>query len=211
MEESGSPLEEAISRWGSNEYWMEYQERSNSLLGRERRSNALHFQGPFSGLINRQYSQVQEQKRALFEKALLPLIEKLSSGELIATGILAPRRPRSKRVVISPEIWTRLDTINTEKSDISADGMIYHAVRVAAQLGDEVSVKTVAPISDREAIRWYTARIAYFQDQGKIPSRADDLADAKLRFGARITKARVLDLRSRLAPPEWKQRGRRRL
>ena len=90
------------------EAWIEYLKLSNSNLGRERAPPGLGVLGPLSGLVNRQYSQVQARKRKLFHTALLPMIERLSSGELNSTGIALPRKMSSKRVKISAELWSRV-------------------------------------------------------------------------------------------------------
>jgi hypothetical protein len=59
---------------------------------------------------------------------------------------------------------------------------------------------------DDELGRWYAERVK----KSEPTSEATDWEAARLKFGQRVRRDQVRDLRRDLAPKEWRQQGRRR-
>lgn len=64
-------------------------------------------------------------------------------------------------------------------------------------------------VADKALREWYRGHLRKHAEQGKMNSAEVDWQKAKKKFGSRITRTRVRELRAELAPAEWKQRGRR--
>jgi hypothetical protein len=65
-------------------------------------------------------------------------------------------------------------------------------------------------LPDAEVRKWYEeAYIPECQTAGKRPSEATDWASAKLRFGEKVRRNQIRDLRRTLAPNNWRIQGRR--
>jgi hypothetical protein len=68
-----------------------------------------------------------------------------------------------------------------------------------------------ASVSTPVLRQWYEkTRIPESVARGLLPSEEDDMAAALDRFGEnRVRRAQIREVRTELAPPEWKRRGRR--
>jgi hypothetical protein len=63
---------------------------------------------------------------------------------------------------------------------------------------------------DVEVRKWYEGTyIPACQTAGKRPSEAKDWAEAKLKFGNKVRRNQIRDLRHALAPDDWRIQGRR--
>ena len=62
---------------------------------------------------------------------------------------------------------------------------------------------------DAEVRRWYEVYVRDCNESSSQPSEAVDMVAARRRFGERVRREQVRNLRVNLAPPEWRQRGRK--
>jgi hypothetical protein len=64
-------------------------------------------------------------------------------------------------------------------------------------------------VSDSRLRAWYKARVKECTKKGEQPSDADDWSAARAKFGEKVRRYQVRDLRARLAPAAWRKQGRR--
>jgi hypothetical protein len=70
--------------------------------------------------------------------------------------------------------------------------------------------RTEAALARRQLGAWYQDEwIPACKAEGKVPSRDEDWAAAKARFGPHVPRTSVREIRKQKAPPEWRRRGRR--
>jgi hypothetical protein len=78
---------------------------------------------------------------------------------------------------------------------------------VTAGLGS--SIRRLAPVSDRDFRSWYQKRVSEFMARDETSSGEHDWIAAKQAFGGRVTRARVREMREKMAPDHWGKQGRR--
>jgi hypothetical protein len=72
-----------------------------------------------------------------------------------------------------------------------------------------LSTRGPAPLSVRDLRLWYERRVAELIRRRETSSGEDDWTAAKQEFAGRVTRARVREVREKLAPAAWKKQGRR--
>jgi hypothetical protein len=104
----GIPLWEAIERWTPKELWQRYREIKSEDL-------------PIFILPSRP-NPLEEEAGRLRARIEYVLREKLRGGELIASGLHMPLDRDSRRLDISPELWSRLK-LHIRPEEASGDGL----------------------------------------------------------------------------------------
>lgn len=80
---------------------------------------------------------------------------------------------------------------------------------LASKFPDDMEEPKTAPIISSKSFRrdkvreWYKSNVAEWKLGDPIPSEEKDLTDAKAKFGNRVTRVFIRELRHELAPAEW--------
>jgi hypothetical protein len=69
--------------------------------------------------------------------------------------------------------------------------------------------KPARPVSDRDLRSWYEERVAALTAGGEASSGEADWQATKQQFPGRVTRNRQRQIRSEIAPADWKRQGRR--
>jgi hypothetical protein len=77
----------------------------------------------------------------------------------------------------------------------------------AAAIG--LPTKPARPVSDRDLRSWYEERVAALTAGGEASSGEADWEATKRQFPGRVTRNRLRQIRSEIAPADWKRQGRR--
>lgn len=137
------------------------------------------------------------------------LVRKLVTGELVATGYAAsgpldePARP------IAADRWRTL-TPDYETSQATGPGILVSGILVFKK---QPKGKVTAPPRSAAPARvrtWYRQWVDTNVASGTQPSRERDMEAARGELGISVSRELLRDLRRELAPPAWRQFGRRR-
>lgn len=95
----GVPIWEALERWAPEDLWQRYKE-----IAEHDSPTQVFVYGVARNAL-------EDEAVALRRRIAESMIRRLSSGELIATALAMPLRPTSRRRVIAPELWSRLEFV----------------------------------------------------------------------------------------------------
>jgi hypothetical protein len=133
----------------------------------------------------------------------------LRRGEVIATGYSHNSSLDMPATTIIPDRWRLLEPNFTDSSASGPGGEIAGILVFARPKPKSQNLTTLTAFSSAKLREWYTRYVATNEENRTFPSRDDDLAAAKARFGNKIPRSALRQLRKELAPKTWTQRGRR--
>lgn len=133
------------------------------------------------------------------------LLRRLEARELYATGYTAESPLDRNASRIASDRWRILTAYFETSSATSALGPIVGILVYSERNKIEANFR----FSEAEVRNWYVDWISKNAATGSRPSRSDDIAAAKERFGRSISRDLLRQLRRELAPADWKQFGRR--
>jgi hypothetical protein len=135
------------------------------------------------------------------------ILRQLKNGALFATGYSLNTPLDAPAEMISADRWRLLEP-DFLASTAKGRGVEISGIRVFKK---KARAKAATPkrYSPAELRRWYPTWVKYNVEQGRAPSRDDDLEAAHHKFGNKVHRATLRELRAKLAPAEWIQKGRR--
>jgi len=135
------------------------------------------------------------------------IVRKLQSGALFATGYAGDTPLDAPAAKIIADRWRLLEPDFLE-STAKGSGVEISGIRVFKN-NALTKTTTAKRYSLAELRRWYPTWVLANVEQGREPSRNDDLEAARQKFGEKVHRATLRALRAKLAPPGWVQKGRR--
>jgi hypothetical protein len=135
------------------------------------------------------------------------IVRKLNSGALFATGYAGDTPLDAPAAKIVADRWRLLEPDFLD-STAKGGGVEISGIRVFKNKASRKAT-TAKRYSLAELRRWYPTWVLSNVEQGRAPSRDDDLEAARRNFGDKVHRATLRELRAKLAPAEWIQKGRR--
>ncbi|WP_210526928.1 hypothetical protein [Rubellimicrobium arenae] len=147
---------------------------------------------------------------ALLTTLTSKLITRLLAGELEARGYSSHSSLDGPRVVIGADRWRDL-TLDIRHSSATGPGLAITQILIFLMKDDQPPVASPKRKAYPAKLlrEWYCNYVKECQSSGRIPSRDDDLRDARAAFGEGVPRQAVRELRIQYAPSPWKRRGRR--
>ena len=158
----------------------------------------------------------------LVEVARLPhdvVIGALMRIQSVAVPLAEPRLTRATEIALDRRAWERQQSriaARAQQGETSGEPVLADMGEPHPSTHPESAqspARASAPrlrAPDVEVRKWYEGTyIPECQTAGKRPSEAKDWAKAKLKFGNKVRRNQIRELRHALAPDDWRIQGRR--
>lgn len=135
------------------------------------------------------------------------LLDRLLAGDLLARGFNSAAPLDGQRQLIAPERWRDL-ILDIKESSAEGPGLAVTQILISSRLVKPKDTRTSIRATNALLRKWYIDWITRNTAKGLRPSREDDEAAARTKFGLRVTRTVLRSLRKELAPEYWRKRGR---
>ena len=136
------------------------------------------------------------------------LVSRLVTGDLLATGYATHSGIDEAAQTIAADRWRTLKP-EISTSHATAPGVVISGVLVFAKGRVAPKLQNQRPAAPARVRRWYMRWVQDNVDEGRQPSRDEDLSAAREALGPQVQRDLLRQLRGELAPPAWRQFGRR--
>jgi hypothetical protein len=150
------------------------------------------------------------QHQRVLQQLSTALLAKLQSGELVAEGFASTAPIDAPRRRVPADRWSdlKLDVINSR-----ADGEGFQISKLlVTRPGQRHRESNLPAARVREAVLrdWYKSRYNQLVEAGATSTGEEDFQAAKEKFGAKISRERVREVRKDFVPDDWMKQGRKR-